>query len=242
MIADILVVAGAIALSGFLGWFFFGKRAAAETILTGGVQEVTVVVQGGYSPNVIRARKGVPLRISFDRREGTDCTSRVIFPDLKVSKSLPAFATTTLELVPEEAGEFGFSCQMSMIQGKLIVTEDGPEPVDETSLPPDGAGAVFSRREKQPADDPTPQPDRAPAEVEIAIFGGGVTCPTCVVNIERALVRLPGVEGVDVNFAAERVKVAYNPGQVKPEALLREVESTGYRAQLREEEAPAQDV
>ncbi len=242
MLADVLVVVGAIGLAGFLTWFFFGKRAAAEATVTGGVQEVTVVVQGGYSPNVIRARKGVPLRINFDRREGTDCTSRVIFPDLKVSKSLPAFATTTLELVPEEAGEFGFSCHMSMVHGKLIVTENGAETEEESSLPPDGAGAVFSHQEKQPPDDPTPQPDRAPAEAEIAIFGGGVTCPTCVVNIERALDRLPGVEGVDVNFAAERVKVAYNPGQVKPEALVREVESTGYRAQLREEEAPPQDV
>ena len=242
MLADVLVVAGAIGLAGFLGWFFFGKRAAAEAKVAGGVQEVTVVVQGGYSPNVIRARKGVPLRIHFDRREGTDCTSRVIFPDLKVSKSLPAFATTTLELVPEEAGEFDFSCHMSMVHGKLIVTENGAETEEESSLPPDGAGAVFSHQEKQPPDDPSPQPDRVPAEAEIAIFGGGVTCPTCVVNIERALDRLPGVEGVDVNFAAERVKVAYNPGQVKPEALVREVESTGYRAQLREEEAPPQDV
>ncbi|NIU61128.1 MAG: HAD-IC family P-type ATPase, partial [Pseudomonas stutzeri] len=57
-------------------------------------------------------------------------------------------------------------------------------------------------------------------------------------NIERALGRLPGVEGVDVNFAAERVTVAYNPGQVKPEALVREIESTGYRGQLREEVSP----
>ena len=242
MLADVLVVVGAIGLAGFLSWFFFGKRAAAEATVVGGAQEVTVVVQGGYSPNVIRARKGVPLRINFDRREGTDCTSRVIFPDLKVSKSLPAFATTTLELVPEEAGEFDFSCHMSMIHGKLIVTENGAGPTEETPLPPDGAGAVFSRRVEQAPDEPTPRPDRAPAEAEIAIFGGGVTCPTCVVNIERALDRLPGVEGVDVNFAAERVKVAYNPGQVNPEALVREVESTGYRAQLREEEAPPQDV
>ena len=242
MFADILIVAGATGLSGFLAWFYFGKRAAAEATVAGGVQEVTVVVQGGYSPNVIRARKGVPLRINFDRREGTDCTSRVIFPDLKVSKSLPAFATTILELVPEEVGEFDFSCQMSMIQGKLIVTENGAESAEETSLPPDGAGAVFSHREKQPPDDSTPQPDRAPAEAEIAIFGGGVSCPTCVVNIERALDRLPGVEGVDVNFAAERVTVAYNPGQVKPDALVREVESTGYRAQLRDEEAPPQEA
>ncbi|MFQ5880634.1 MAG: HAD-IC family P-type ATPase, partial [Dehalococcoidia bacterium] len=242
MLADVLVVVGAIGLAGFLTFFFFGKRAAAEATVAGGVQEVTVVVQGGYSPNVIRARKGAPLRIHFDRREGTDCTSRVIFPDLKVSKSLPAFATATLELVPEEAGEFDFSCHMSMIHGKLIVTEDGAETEEETSLPADGAGAVFSHQEKQPPNDPTPQTDRAPAEAEIAIFGGGVTCPTCVVNIERVLERMPGVEGVEMNFAAERVKVAYNPGQIKPEALVRGVESTGYRAELREAEAPPQAV
>ncbi len=80
MLADVLVVAGAIGLAGFLGWFFFGKRAATEARVAGGVQEATIVVEGGYSPNVTRARKGVPLRIKFDRREGTDCTSRVIFP------------------------------------------------------------------------------------------------------------------------------------------------------------------
>ncbi len=242
MIDEVLVVIGGASAVLFLAWFFFGKRAATEARAMGGVQEVTVVVQGGYSPSVIRARKGVPLRINFDRREGTDCTSRVIFPGLKISKSLPAFATTTLELIPEEAGEFDFSCHMSMIHGKLIITEDGEQPEQKTPVPPDEAGAVFSRRERQPADDPAPRADRAPAEADIALFGGGVTCPTCVVNIERAVGGLPGVEGVDVNFAAERVKVTYNPGQVKPEELVEKVESTGYRAQLREEEALPQEL
>jgi Cu+-exporting ATPase len=242
MIDDVLVVLGALGAVSFLFWFFFGKRAATEAKVTGGVQEVTVVVQGGYSPNVIRARKGVPLRIKFDRREGTDCTSRVIFPSFKVSKSLPAFATTSLELVPHEAGEFDFSCHMNMVHGKLIVTEDGEQPEEETPPPADGAGAVFSRQEQQPGDDATPRAEKAPAEADIAIFGGGVTCPTCVVNIERALETLPGVEGVDVNFAAERVKVTYNPGQATPAELVQKVESTGYRAEMRGKEAAPQEV
>ena len=241
MLADILVVVGALGGAGFLAWFFFGSRAAAETTVTSGAQEASVVVQGGYSPNVIQARRGVPLRIHFDRREGSDCTSRVIFPDFNVSKSLPAFATTTLELVPDKAGEFDFSCQMGMVHGKLIVTDNGTAP-EETPVAPDTAGAVFSHQEQQPADDPTPRPDRAPAEVEIALFGGGVSCPTCVVNIEGALDRLPGVEGVDVNFAAERVKVTYNPGQVRVEEFVPAVEATGYRAALRDAEAPPQET
>ena len=39
----------------------------------------------------------------------------------------------------------------------------------------------------------------------------GVTCPTCVVNIESFLDDLPGVDRVEVNYGAERVRVAYDP-------------------------------
>ncbi len=241
MVVDILVVVGAVAIAALLGWFFFGSRTASETTQAGGVQEATVVVQGGYSPAVIQARKGVPLRIHFDRREGSDCTSRVIFADFNVSKSLPAMATATVELLPDKAGEFDFGCQMGMIHGKLIVTDNGAAP-EETPVAPDTAGGVFSREEEQPADEATPRIDRAPAEAEIALFGGGVSCPTCVVNIERALEKLPGVEGVDVNFAAERVKVIYNPGQVSTGELVPAVEAIGYGAQLRDAEAPLQET
>ena len=58
MVVDILVVVGAVAIAGFLGWFFFGSRTASETTQEGDVQEATVVVQGGYSPAVVQARKG----------------------------------------------------------------------------------------------------------------------------------------------------------------------------------------
>ena len=34
-----------------------------------GVQRVEVTVRGGYSPDVIRVRQGVPLEIVFDRQE-----------------------------------------------------------------------------------------------------------------------------------------------------------------------------
>jgi Cu+-exporting ATPase len=49
---------------------------------------------------VIRARRGVPLELAFDRQESGDCTSRVIFPDLAVSAALPAFEEMTVRLDP----------------------------------------------------------------------------------------------------------------------------------------------
>jgi Cu+-exporting ATPase len=93
--------------------------------MDGGVQRVGIVVQGAYAPNIIRARQGVPLQITFDRREGGECTSQVVFSDLRKSFDLPAFAKTTVTLQPTDAGEFGFACGMNMVHGKLIVEPDG---------------------------------------------------------------------------------------------------------------------
>jgi Cu+-exporting ATPase len=118
---DIAVVAGGVALTGLLAWFFFGPKKAHSTDLVGNVQEVTVTVKGGYSPDLVRVRQGVPLRIVFDRQESGECTSRVVFPDFALNRSLSAYAQTTVELLPDRAGEFGFACGMNMIHGKLIV-------------------------------------------------------------------------------------------------------------------------
>src|SRR6266567_5277132 len=122
---DVSVLLAAAAAIGGLGWFFFGPRRARSAQLDGGVQRVTVTVKGGYSPDVIRARQGVPLELVFDRQESGDCTSRVVFPDLAVSASLPAFGRTTVRLDPATAGQFGFACGMNMIHGTLIIDPDG---------------------------------------------------------------------------------------------------------------------
>ncbi|MGN6174314.1 MAG: heavy metal translocating P-type ATPase [Streptosporangiaceae bacterium] len=124
-VADIAVVIAAVAALAGLGWFFFAPRRARTAELAGGVQRITVTVRGGYSPDVIRARQGMPLEVVFDRQESGDCTSRVVFPDLAVSAPLPAFERTTVQLAPPAAGSFGFACGMNMVHGTLIVDPDG---------------------------------------------------------------------------------------------------------------------
>ena len=119
--ADLGVVAVALALTGLLGWFFFGPKKAYAAEQKGNVQEVTVTVKGGYSPDLVRVRQGTPLRIVFDRQESGECTSRVVFPDFAVNRPLAAYARTTVDLMPVAKGEFGFACGMNMIHGKLIV-------------------------------------------------------------------------------------------------------------------------
>src|SRR6266851_1983688 len=115
------VIASGIVLIGFLAWFFFGPKKARQAELVGQVQQVQVLVKGGYAPNLIRVRQSVPLRIVFDRQEGGECTSRVVFPDFALSRLLPAMAKTTLEFTPDKSGRFGFACGMNMVHGTLVV-------------------------------------------------------------------------------------------------------------------------
>ena len=130
--AIVVALAAAAAIAG-LGWFFFGPRKAHTAQLAGGVQRLEVTVRGGYSPEVIRLRQGVPAELTFDRQESGDCTSRVVFPDLQVSAALPAYQRTTVRLDPARPGTFGFACGMNMIHGTLII-----EPAEGGS---DGSGA-----------------------------------------------------------------------------------------------------
>lgn len=118
------VAAGAFLLLAILV-FFFGKRklsVATASSAAGDSPEVTVVVEGGYSPDVIRTRVGRPLRLIFDRRDASPCTDEIVFPDFGIRRALAANAKTVVELRPERVGEFTFSCGMNMLHGRIQVT------------------------------------------------------------------------------------------------------------------------
>ena len=62
---------------------------------------------------------------------------------------------------------------------------------------------------------------------------GGMTCASCVGRVEKAISKLPGVEGVSVNLATEQANVRLSKGvEVKLQDIIRAVEKTGYEAKL----------
>jgi P-type Cu+ transporter len=134
-VEDLVAVLAAAAAMAGLGWFFFGPRKGQAAALASGVQRATVMVRGGYSPERLRVRQGIPLELTFDRQESGDCTSRVVFQDFQVSAALPANQRTTMRLDPAEAGQFGFACGMNMIHGTLVVEPAGPVPAVNGALP-----------------------------------------------------------------------------------------------------------
>lgn len=119
---EIVVLVAAVAVITFILWYFFGERAGvAASISAAGLQEIKVTVKGGYSPDVIVVKEGVPVKLDFYRDESASCTEQVIFGDFGIARDLPAFKTTSIEFTPDKAGEFVFACGMNMVRGKLIV-------------------------------------------------------------------------------------------------------------------------
>jgi len=120
---EIFVVVGAVALIALVLWYFFGPRErTAAQITESGVQQIGITIKGGYSPDVIVVKQGVPVRLDFYRDETTSCSDKVIFGDFGIARDLPAFRTTSVEFTPDKAGEFVFTCGMNMLRGKLIVS------------------------------------------------------------------------------------------------------------------------
>jgi plastocyanin domain-containing protein len=118
---QVLVVVVGLALIAAELWWFLGRHGAGMAASEGaqGVQEVTIAVQGGYSPSRIRVKAGRPVRLRFHRTDPSGCVAQVIFPDFQRTLDLPLEATTSIELLPEHPGTYPFHCGMNMVRGSL---------------------------------------------------------------------------------------------------------------------------
>ncbi len=120
---QIIVTITGIALSIFIAWFFWfaPKGQTRVTAGSGGVQEVAITVKGGYTPDIIVVKAGIPVKARFTRQESSGCSEMVLFPDFNKSAKLPEGEEVVVEFTPEKPGEYGFQCQMGMLRGKVIV-------------------------------------------------------------------------------------------------------------------------
>lgn len=101
----------------FTYWFFLMKKEVAVEAKN----EVDITVEGGYNPEVISVPRGKTTKLNFLRKDPSDCLEEVVLSDFKIRKHLPLNQKVTVEVTPQDAGEFKFSCGMNMFHGKLIV-------------------------------------------------------------------------------------------------------------------------
>ncbi|HET7293390.1 MAG TPA: cupredoxin domain-containing protein [Vicinamibacteria bacterium] len=140
MSGDVVAVdlGGLLLIAAILWYFFLSRRPeSAAAREADGVQELRVTVKGGYSPERIVARPGIPLRLHFHRVEESPCSEEVVFPDFGVRRHLPAFATTTIELPGKPAGSYVFACGMDMLHGTLVLGDEAVQPRADSGPTPE---------------------------------------------------------------------------------------------------------
>ncbi|MEK6948534.1 MAG: cupredoxin domain-containing protein [Nanoarchaeota archaeon] len=92
-------------------------------VIKDGYQEVDLLITANsYVPNIIKAKKGIPLRINLISDINAGCGSDIIFPELGIEKIVPPGETRTITIDTTKEGTYKFRCSMDMLRGKLIIS------------------------------------------------------------------------------------------------------------------------
>ena len=118
MIVDkiFVIVLGLLGIC-FTYWFFLMKKEKAVEA----AGSIDIVVDGGYSPEIISIPQGKTTTLNFTRKDPTVCLDEVVLGDFKVKKYLPLNQTVSIDITPDKKGEFTYTCSMNMYHGKIIV-------------------------------------------------------------------------------------------------------------------------
>lgn len=98
-------------------------EGATAATMHDGVQVVEITAGAlGYRPQRIALKQGVPARLVFTRTADSACTEQVQSDDLDIEPTtLPMNEPVAIEFIPEQAGEYTFTCGMGMIHGTIVV-------------------------------------------------------------------------------------------------------------------------
>ena len=123
MLVNGLVILAAAALIGLIIWWVFGnfQKSSQQADLANGRQEGQVVVKGGYEPEVLYLKQGVPAEVTFKMEDKTACLSHVVFSSLGVDKDLSKEKLAKVQIPTDKAGEIDYACGMDMFHGKIVV-------------------------------------------------------------------------------------------------------------------------
>ena len=89
--------------------------------LEGGKQIITLSAKGGYSPNISKAKSGIPTLLKVETKNTMDCSLSLVIPDLKYRNFLPSSGSTEINIPPQPAGKtLQGLCGMGMYGFKIV--------------------------------------------------------------------------------------------------------------------------
>lgn len=122
------LIATILAAVGWVGAYFWlaDRREALEDRAADRVQELSILVNGGYHPARVVLKEGSPIRLRFTRTaDGESWWDDVELPYARVLRELPEGETITVDIGPLEPGEYAFFGAGGKMRGTLVI-EDVP--------------------------------------------------------------------------------------------------------------------
>lgn len=103
----------------------FGAFVGSSEVVEAHTRTVKIKVdKNGFSPSSIDAEAGHKLNLVFKRADKNNCGNTVVFPKLKIRKSLPVGRDVIVSVTPRTSGQITFTCGMGMYKGSIVVTEE----------------------------------------------------------------------------------------------------------------------
>jgi plastocyanin domain-containing protein len=115
----VAINAGSLVFILLIVWWFWLSRPRARR--ESGVKPIDVLVSNGvYTPSRIEVPVGRPIILRFLRKDASPCAEKVLFKDFNIAADLPVGEPTDVVVIPKQAGEYEFTCQMQMYRGQLV--------------------------------------------------------------------------------------------------------------------------
>lgn len=130
LVLGILAIDNALTLSGSpltLKGFWqtatsISSSSTQNSVLNNNTQTAQInVTATGYNPNKITLKANIPAQIKFITQNVHSCSRAIVFPTLKISRTLPVTGETLINLPALPKGTIPFSCSMGMYQGQINV-------------------------------------------------------------------------------------------------------------------------
>ena len=98
------------------------SQGIAEGTVKDGVRVVQVaVVDEGFVPSKIKAKKGEKVRLVVTRKTNSTCAKEIVIKDAGINQPLPLDQAVTVEFTPKKSGEIRYACGMDHIAGVVFV-------------------------------------------------------------------------------------------------------------------------
>jgi len=100
-----------------------GAFALVTNVVEAHTRTVKIKVdKNGFSPASIEVEAGHKLNLVFNRAADNNCGNVVVFPSLKIRKTLPLKKNVIVSFTPSKTGEVAFTCGMGMYKGSIVIS------------------------------------------------------------------------------------------------------------------------